>query len=212
MGQAVDQSARLIRVLTLTIFLQWMGASSLIPMLPVYIRRLGGSDALAGVVMASFFAAGVLSQYPIGRLADRIGRRPVLDRRPGDLRLGQPGVPAPDRCTAHHRAPFTARGGDRRGRRGLTGHGLELGGRGAPGTGLRLRLRCRTGRHGHRAVGGQYRRRPVHVGHVPRFGPLVVGGVHSRHAHPRDRGGARPGASPGPPWLRLSNDSGSTGR
>ena len=47
-------------------------------MLPVYIRRLGGSDILAGVVMASFFAAGVLSQYPSGRLADRIGRRPVL--------------------------------------------------------------------------------------------------------------------------------------
>ena len=47
-------------------------------MLPVYIRHLGGTDALAGVVMASFFAAGVLSQYPIGRLADRIGRRPVL--------------------------------------------------------------------------------------------------------------------------------------
>jgi MFS family permease len=75
---APDPSIRLIRILTVTIFLQWMGASSIIPMLPVYIRRLGGSDALAGVVMASFFAAGVLSQYPLGRLADRVGRRPVL--------------------------------------------------------------------------------------------------------------------------------------
>jgi DHA1 family multidrug resistance protein-like MFS transporter len=73
-----DRSRRLIRTLTLTVFLQWMGATAIVPMLPVYIRRLGGSDALAGVVMASFFAAGVLSQYPIGRLADRIGRRPVL--------------------------------------------------------------------------------------------------------------------------------------
>jgi DHA1 family multidrug resistance protein-like MFS transporter len=77
-SSASDDSARLIRTLTITIFLQWMGASSIIPMLPVYIRRLGGSDALAGLVMASFFAAGVLSQYPIGRLADRVGRRPVL--------------------------------------------------------------------------------------------------------------------------------------
>ena len=73
-----DRSRRLIRTLTLTVFLQWMGATAIVPMLPVYIRRLGGSDALAGVVMAAFFAAGVLSQYPIGRLADRIGRRPVL--------------------------------------------------------------------------------------------------------------------------------------
>ena len=69
---------RLIRTLTVTVFLQWMGATAIVPMLPVYIRHLGGSDALAGVVMASFFAAGVLSQYPIGRLADRVGRRPVL--------------------------------------------------------------------------------------------------------------------------------------
>lgn len=73
-----DRSRRLIRTLTLTVFLQWMGATAIVPMLPVYIRHLGGSDALAGVVMAAFFAAGVLSQYPIGRLADRIGRRPVL--------------------------------------------------------------------------------------------------------------------------------------
>lgn len=73
-----DSSRRLIRILTLTVFIQWLGASSIIPMLPVYIRHLGGTDALAGVVMASFFAAGVLSQYPLGRLADRIGRRPVL--------------------------------------------------------------------------------------------------------------------------------------
>ncbi len=47
-------------------------------MLPVFIRRHGGSDLTAGVVMAAFFAAGVAFQYPAGRLADRLGRRPVL--------------------------------------------------------------------------------------------------------------------------------------
>ncbi len=73
-----DQPLRLIRTLTLTVFLQWMGATSIVPMLPLYIRHLHGSDALAGVVMAAFFGAGVLSQYPVGRMADRIGRRPVL--------------------------------------------------------------------------------------------------------------------------------------
>jgi MFS family permease len=73
-----DGSVRLIRTLTLTVFIQWLGATAIVPMLPVYIRHLGGSDFLAGLVMASFFAAGVLFQYPAGRLADRIGRRPVL--------------------------------------------------------------------------------------------------------------------------------------
>ena len=47
-----DQSVRLIRTLTVTVFLQWMGATAIVPMLPVYIRHLHGSDALAGVVMA----------------------------------------------------------------------------------------------------------------------------------------------------------------
>jgi DHA1 family multidrug resistance protein-like MFS transporter len=73
-----DTSGRLVRTLSLTVLLQWMGATAVVPMLPVYIRHLGGSDALAGAVMASFYAAGVLSQYPMGRLADRIGPRPVL--------------------------------------------------------------------------------------------------------------------------------------
>jgi MFS family permease len=73
-----DTTTPLVRTLTVTIFLQWLGATAIVPMLPIYIRRLGGSDTLAGVVMAAFFAAGVVSQYPVGRLADRIGRRPVL--------------------------------------------------------------------------------------------------------------------------------------
>ena len=72
------RSQRLVRTLSLTVFLQWLGASAIIPMLPEYIRHRGGSDTLAGLVMAAFFAAGVLFQYPAGRLADRIGRRPVL--------------------------------------------------------------------------------------------------------------------------------------
>jgi DHA1 family multidrug resistance protein-like MFS transporter len=75
---ASDASAALIRTLTITVFLLWLGSTSIIPMLPVYIRHLGGTDALAGLVMASFFAAGVLFQYPMGKLADRIGRKPVL--------------------------------------------------------------------------------------------------------------------------------------
>jgi DHA1 family multidrug resistance protein-like MFS transporter len=77
-GDGAHGSGRLIRTLTVTVLLQWMGATAIVPMLPVYIRRLGGTDALAGLVMAAFFAAGVLSQYPVGRIADRVGRRPVL--------------------------------------------------------------------------------------------------------------------------------------
>ena len=73
-----DATVRLIRTLALTVFLEWLGATSIVPMLPVYIRHLGGTDFLAGLVMASFFVAGVLFQYPLGRVADRVGRKPVL--------------------------------------------------------------------------------------------------------------------------------------
>jgi DHA1 family multidrug resistance protein-like MFS transporter len=72
------QADRLVRGLSTTVFLQWFGASAIIPMPPECIRGRGGSDTMAGMVMAAFFAAGVPSQYPAGRLADRIDRRRVL--------------------------------------------------------------------------------------------------------------------------------------
>ncbi len=69
---------RLVRTLALTTFLLWVGASSILPLLPEYLRHRGSSDGLVGVVMASYFVAALACQYPAGRLADRIGRRPVL--------------------------------------------------------------------------------------------------------------------------------------
>ena len=69
---------RLVRSLSLAIFLQWLGASAILPLLPLYLRQKGGSDQLVGVVMGAYFVASLVSQYPAGRLADRIGRRTVL--------------------------------------------------------------------------------------------------------------------------------------
>jgi len=69
---------RLVYSLTLATALQWLGASAVLPLLPEYLRQEGGSDALVGMVMGAFFAAGVLVQFPAGWVADRIGRRPVL--------------------------------------------------------------------------------------------------------------------------------------
>jgi DHA1 family multidrug resistance protein-like MFS transporter len=68
----------LVRPLSVMTFLQWLGASVMLPLLPIYLHRRGASDATVGLVIASFFAAGVVFQYPAGWLADRIGRRAVL--------------------------------------------------------------------------------------------------------------------------------------
>jgi MFS transporter, DHA1 family, multidrug resistance protein len=67
-----------VLALGLTTFLQWLGASAILPLLPLWVTHHGGSDALAGAVMGAFFVAGLVSQVPAGRLADRIGRRRVL--------------------------------------------------------------------------------------------------------------------------------------
>lgn len=73
-----DQTQSLVRTLALTTFLLWLGASSILPLLPEYLKDRGASDGLVGVVMASYFVAALGFQYPAGRLADKIGRRPVL--------------------------------------------------------------------------------------------------------------------------------------
>jgi MFS transporter, DHA1 family, multidrug resistance protein len=73
-----DQTQSLVRTLALTTFLLWVGASSILPLLPEYLRHRGASDALVGIVMASYFVTALAFQYPAGRLADKVGRRPVL--------------------------------------------------------------------------------------------------------------------------------------
>jgi MFS transporter, DHA1 family, multidrug resistance protein len=71
-------ASSLVRALALTTFLLWLGASAILPLLPEYLRHRGATDAVVGVVMASYFVAALACQYPAGRLADKVGRRPVL--------------------------------------------------------------------------------------------------------------------------------------
>ncbi len=68
----------LIAALAAAVFLQWIGASAVLPLLPIYLADQGNAPALIGAVMASFFATGVVAQFASGRLGDRIGHRPVL--------------------------------------------------------------------------------------------------------------------------------------
>jgi DHA1 family multidrug resistance protein-like MFS transporter len=58
--------------------LLWIGASAIVPLLPTYLHRHGTSNTLVGIVMASYFALAVLTQYPVGRLCDRYGSRVVI--------------------------------------------------------------------------------------------------------------------------------------
>jgi len=67
-----------LRRLTIIVAIQWMGATLGLPLLPLFLERRGGTPSIIGLVMASFFVAGVLTQFGMGHLADRFGRRKLL--------------------------------------------------------------------------------------------------------------------------------------
>ena len=67
-----------LRRLTLIVAIQWMGATLGLPLLPLFLEHRGGTPTIVGFIMASFFIAGVATQFALGHLADRFGRRKIL--------------------------------------------------------------------------------------------------------------------------------------
>lgn len=47
-------------------------------LLPLYIQRLGGTEAQIGIVMGMYSAAGIFCQPLVGAWVDRVGRRPFM--------------------------------------------------------------------------------------------------------------------------------------
>ena len=64
--------------LRIIVAIQFMGATLGLPLLPLFLEHRGGTPTVIGLIMASFFFAGVVSQYFFGHLADKFGRRPIL--------------------------------------------------------------------------------------------------------------------------------------
>ena len=71
-------AVRIVQALVLAEFLQGLGASAVLPLLPLYLRHHGTSVAVVGVVMGAYFVAGVFTQYGAGYLADHTGHRGVI--------------------------------------------------------------------------------------------------------------------------------------
>lgn len=67
-----------LRRLSVIVVLQWMGSTLGLPLLPLFLEHRDGTPTIIGLVMASFFVAGVATQFAFGHLADRFGRRQLL--------------------------------------------------------------------------------------------------------------------------------------
>lgn len=68
------------RLLTifLIVFVDLLGFSLILPLLPYYAEAYGASPAIVGLLVASYAAAQLIGAPLLGRLSDRLGRRPVL--------------------------------------------------------------------------------------------------------------------------------------
>ena len=62
----------------LIVFIDLLGFSLILPLLPYYAESYGASALVVGILVASYAAAQLIGAPLLGRLSDRYGRRPIL--------------------------------------------------------------------------------------------------------------------------------------
>ena len=62
----------------LTVFVDVLGLTLMLPLLPFYAEHFGASPLVATILGASYAACQLVSGPLLGRLSDRVGRKPVL--------------------------------------------------------------------------------------------------------------------------------------
>jgi MFS family permease len=65
-------------VLFVTAFVDMVGLTMIIPLLPYYATQLGGSATVVGLLISAFSVAQLAGAPAWGRLSDRYGRRPAI--------------------------------------------------------------------------------------------------------------------------------------
>lgn len=71
------QRAQFINIF-LVVFIVLLGFGLIMPLMPFYAAAYGASDLLVGLLVASYAAAQFVGAPLLGRLSDRVGRRPIL--------------------------------------------------------------------------------------------------------------------------------------
>src|SRR6056297_1842856 len=74
----VRSPKRAIAVVVGIVFVDLLGFGVVIPILPFYVRSFAVSDAVIGLLAASYSLMQFLAAPTLGRLSDERGRRPVI--------------------------------------------------------------------------------------------------------------------------------------
>jgi MFS family permease len=77
-SEASSVQRRVSNLVFLIVFLDLVGFGLIIPLLPFYVESMGGTATTAGVLLAMFSCAQLVATPLLGRLSDRVGRRPVI--------------------------------------------------------------------------------------------------------------------------------------
>jgi DHA1 family tetracycline resistance protein-like MFS transporter len=67
-----------LTVIYMTVFIDLLGFSIILPLLPFYAKHFGATGVWVGALLTAYSAAQFISAPILGRVSDRIGRRPIL--------------------------------------------------------------------------------------------------------------------------------------
>jgi DHA1 family tetracycline resistance protein-like MFS transporter len=74
----VTRSSRVVTFVFFTVFLDLIGFGIVIPLFPFYVKSMGGSARTVGFLLGCFSFTQLVATPLLGRLSDRVGRRPVI--------------------------------------------------------------------------------------------------------------------------------------
>jgi multidrug resistance protein len=67
-----------LSIICLTVFIDLIGFGIVIPILPQYAERFGAHELITGLLLGTYSLMQFLASPILGRISDRVGRRPVL--------------------------------------------------------------------------------------------------------------------------------------